>query len=144
MSKLLEEALSSITIIIDYYYHLDGPEGKIQSRSFTLSTALQSFGYWLDNEATADQYYAFLDLFQIPQSSEIKFDVDKALNYLKSNLVPVEKSGHCINHMVPALIDGGIIGLKDKPIKAASLYGPILMNLGFVDVTGKRSSGAYV
>jgi len=52
------------SIIIDYYYHLDGPEGKIQSRSFTLSTALQSFGYWLDNEATTDQYNAFYELFQ--------------------------------------------------------------------------------
>ncbi|MFT3740959.1 MAG: RHS repeat-associated core domain-containing protein [Breznakibacter sp.] len=62
------------------------------------------------------------------------FNEDKAISYLKNNFILPYGAGQCINHMVPALIEGGIDGLKGKPIKAACLYGPILQNLGFVTV----------
>lgn len=62
------------------------------------------------------------------------FNEDKAISYLKNNFILPYGAGQCINHMVPALIEGGITGLNGKPIKAACLYGSILKNLGFVTV----------
>jgi len=62
------------------------------------------------------------------------FNEDKAINYLKDNFTLPYGAGQCINNMVQALIEGGISGLKGKPIKAACLYGPILKGLGFATV----------
>ena len=69
------------------------------------------------------------------------FNEDKAISYLKNNFILPYGAGQCINHMVSALIEGGITGLKGNQIKAACLYGPILKDLGFVTVN--RSNTYY-
>jgi hypothetical protein len=69
-------------------------------------------------------------LAQLPEG----FNIDKALNYLKSNLLPPYGQGKCSSHMHQALIEGGLDSLKDMPVQAARKYGPILKEMGFVEV----------
>jgi hypothetical protein len=74
----------------------------------------------------------------VQPQSQGNFDIDKALNYLKSNLNPPYGSGQCSPNMHAALIEGGLVSLKGVPVQAARKYGPLLLELGFnkVDPTG--------
>lgn len=67
------------------------------------------------------------------EEGQATFDVEKALNYLKSNLLPQYGQGQCSPHMHKALIEGGLDGLNNISVQAGGEYGPILESQGFYE-----------